>query len=219
MGTQIGPSYACLFMGYIEHSFHNQYNGPQPLLYCRYIYIFGATIMSEETLLNYINCFSDFNEAIKFTFEISDKVNFLDVTFSINSNSITSTVYYKPTDSHSYLCYDSHHPVACKKSVPFSQFLRLRRICTDDRDQFNIMEQFFLSRGYPHHVTKQAKERVMVISRSDALKEKQHCDSETKLPLVIPFHDVVCKVSRDIHKNAKILSKDKEIGWLFKKIF
>ena len=219
MDTRMGPSYAFFFMGYIEHSFHNQYNGPQPLLYCRYIDdIFGATIMSEETLLNYINCFNDFNEAIKFIFEISDKVNFLGVTFSINSSSITSTVYYKPTDSHSYLRYDSHHPVACKNVVPFSQFLRLRRICTDDRDffyQLNIMEQFFLSRGYRNHATKQAKERVIKISCSVALKEKDHCDSETKLPLVIPFHDVGNKLSRVNHKNAKILAKDKEIGCLF----
>ena len=33
MGTEMGPSYANLFVGYIEHHFFNQYNGPKPELY------------------------------------------------------------------------------------------------------------------------------------------------------------------------------------------
>ena len=30
MGAKMGPSYANLFVGYIEHEFFNQYNGPKP---------------------------------------------------------------------------------------------------------------------------------------------------------------------------------------------
>ena len=37
MGTKMGPSYSNLFVGYIEHQFFNQYNGPKPKLYRRYI--------------------------------------------------------------------------------------------------------------------------------------------------------------------------------------
>ena len=37
MGTRMGPSYANLFVGYVEHQFFNQYNGPIPELYGRYI--------------------------------------------------------------------------------------------------------------------------------------------------------------------------------------
>ena len=37
MDTTVGPSYANLFVGYIENQFFNQYNGPQPKLYRRYI--------------------------------------------------------------------------------------------------------------------------------------------------------------------------------------
>ena len=32
MCTKMGPSYANLFVGYIEHQFFNQYNGPKPEL-------------------------------------------------------------------------------------------------------------------------------------------------------------------------------------------
>ena len=37
MGTKLGPSYANLFVGYVEHQFFNQYDGPKPDLYGRYI--------------------------------------------------------------------------------------------------------------------------------------------------------------------------------------
>ena len=37
MGTKMGPSYANLFVGYVEHQFFNQYDGPKPDLYGRYI--------------------------------------------------------------------------------------------------------------------------------------------------------------------------------------
>ena len=30
MGAKMGPSYPNLFVGYIEHQFFNQYNGPKP---------------------------------------------------------------------------------------------------------------------------------------------------------------------------------------------
>ena len=33
----VGPSYANLFVAYIEHQFFNQYNGPKPELYRRYV--------------------------------------------------------------------------------------------------------------------------------------------------------------------------------------
>ena len=46
-------------------------------------------------------------------------------------------VFYKPTDSHSYLLYSSSHPSHVKNSIPFSQFLRLRRLCGDDSDFSN----------------------------------------------------------------------------------
>ena len=55
---------------------------------------------------------------------------------SIEGNGLCTSVYYKPTDSHSYLLYSSSHPSHVKNSIPFSQFVRLRRLCSDDSDLF-----------------------------------------------------------------------------------
>ena len=50
MGTKMGPSYANLFVGYIEHKFFNQYNGPKPELYRRSI-VATLTTVSAPLLL------------------------------------------------------------------------------------------------------------------------------------------------------------------------
>ena len=52
MGTRMGSSYAIYgFVGYVEHQFFNQYNGPKPELYGRYIDdCIGAISSSTEEL-------------------------------------------------------------------------------------------------------------------------------------------------------------------------
>ena len=94
---------------------------------------------------------------------------------------IPTSVYYKPTDSHSYLLYSSSHPSHVKNSIPFSQFLRLRRLCSDDSDfseKSEAMCQFFDKRGYPVSVVQAGHHRAQQIDRQSALQtaEKENTD-------------------------------------------
>jgi len=132
MGTKMGPSYANLFVGFVEHQFFSQYNGPKPQLYGRYIDdCIGATSSTREDLTQFITAVNSFHPALKYTWEISDdSLSFLDINVSIEGNGLCTSVYYKPTDSHSYLPYSSSHPSHVKNSIPFSQFLRLSRLCS-----------------------------------------------------------------------------------------
>ena len=64
-------------------------------------------------------------------------------------------MYYKPTDFHSYLLLPSSLPTHVKNSIPFSHFLRLRRLCSDEFEFSSKSEeilQFFKNRGYPDSV-------------------------------------------------------------------
>ena len=112
MGTKMGPSYANLFVGYIEHQFFNQYNCPKPDLYLRYIDdCVGATSSTREELNQFIPAVNSFHLALKYTWEISDtSLAFLDIKVSVEGNGLCTSVHYKPTDSHSYLLYSSSHP-------------------------------------------------------------------------------------------------------------
>ena len=46
----------------------------------------------------------------------------------------STDLYIKPTDRHQYLHYTSSHPEHTKKSVVYSQTLRLSRICSEKKD-------------------------------------------------------------------------------------
>ena len=104
MGTKMGPSYANLFLGYIEHQFFNQYNGPKPDLYRCYIdYCVCATSSTREELDQFITAVNSFHPALKYTWEISDtSLAFLDIKVSVEGNGLGTGVHYKPTDSHGY---------------------------------------------------------------------------------------------------------------------
>ena len=108
------PSYANLFVGYIEHHFLNQYNGPKPKLYRRYIDdCVGATSPTRrrEELNQSLTVVNSSHPALKYTSEISDtSLAFLDIKVFINGNGLCTSVHYKPTDSHSYLLHSSSQP-------------------------------------------------------------------------------------------------------------
>ena len=101
-----------------------------------------------------IYCLSQFfPPGSKYTAEISENSStFLDIKLSINDNGLSTSVHYKPTDSHSYLRHSSSHPQHVKNAIPFSQFLRLRRLYSDDSDFNNKCEelcQFFKNTRLP----------------------------------------------------------------------
>ena len=65
MGTKMGPSYANLFVSYMEHQYFNQYNNPNPELYRRYIDdCIGATSSSREDLNQFITAVNLFHPAL-----------------------------------------------------------------------------------------------------------------------------------------------------------
>ena len=121
-------------------------------------------------------CFVSYT-SFQYTFTVSEvSANFLDIKLCVKADAISTSVYYKETDSHAYLKYGSSHPKSCKNAIPFSQFLRLKCLCSDRQDlkaKDKEMELFFLARDYPQDVVSKAIDRVSHISRADALKQKE----------------------------------------------
>ena len=80
--------------------------------------------------------------------QLENSLAFIDIKLSINDNGLSSSVQYKQTDSHNCLLESSFHPQPVKNAIPFSQFLTLRRLCSDNSDFNNKCEemcQFFLT--------------------------------------------------------------------------
>ena len=56
-----------------------------------------------------------------------------------------------PTDTHQFLDLSSSHPYHCKKGIPYSQALRLNRICSDNESfdkRCNNLEEWLIEGRY-----------------------------------------------------------------------
>eukprot|EP00061_Rhincodon_typus_P019172 g9685.t1 len=81
MGTRTGPSYACLFVRYVEQSLFRTYTSPKPHLFL------GAASCSHEELKQFIHFTNSFQPNLKFSWTISNtSLSFLDLSVSISSN-------------------------------------------------------------------------------------------------------------------------------------
>ena len=166
MGTEVVPSFANIFMNWFEDKFVYTYT-PKPTLWKRYIDdIFMIWPHGQDSLDSFISHLNSRHNTIKFTAETSiSHVNFLDVAVTIISkmHKLTTSLYTKPTDSHNYLLYSSEHPRHLLRGIPYSQFLRVRRICTDIidfRQHALVLATHFIRRGYPRHLVKKALDRA-----------------------------------------------------------
>jgi len=174
MGTKVAPSFANLFMADFEAKYVYTYP-TKPSLWLRYIDdIFLIWEHSLDELHTFLEHLNTCHPTIKFTHELStDSVNFLDTTVHTdNDGGLYTDLYCKPTDSHNYLRYESAHPQHCKKGLPYSQLLRVRRICSRledyDRNALMLCEHFH-RRGYPSSIIEDALIRARRMSRDDLL--------------------------------------------------
>ena len=126
---------------------------------------------TREELDEFIEHLNTRTEHYKFTSDISEThTTFLDTTVKITNGELVTDLYSKPTDSHNYLMYNSSHPQRCKDSIPYSQFLRIRRICSriEDFDTHVVSySAHFLRRNYPLELLKEA----VILSREQDRKE------------------------------------------------
>ena len=136
MGTKLAPSFANLFMGNFEDKFVYTYK-LKPLIWKRFIDdVFLIWTYGQSELDIFVKYLNNCHDTIKFTAETSTiTANFLDVTVNReNDGTIATTLYCKPTDSHNYLLFSSEHPRHILNGIPYSQMLRVRRICTKRED-------------------------------------------------------------------------------------
>ena len=102
-------------------------------------------------------------------------------------------MFCKPTDSHSYLEFNSCHPPSNKTLIPFSQFLRIRRNCTEW--EFFIenglkLFTYFSNRGYPTKLITEAFLKVNKLHRKEILQggKEESVSPEKKLFLILDYN-------------------------------
>ena len=208
MGTRLAPSYANIFMAEFENKNVYTYH-QQPLWWKRFIDdIFMLWTHGEEDLMVFLNYLNTCHQTIKFTSHISTtEANFLDTTVKITGeNEIITDLYEKPTDSHNYLHYTSCHPEHTKSSLPYSQFLRIKKICTKEEDfekHSHKIYQHFVRREYPKRVLDKALSQVKAKNRLDLLqKNLETKDKEDKKLFSITTYNPNGNIAKKVIKSS-----------------
>ena len=219
MGTPMAPSAANLFMGWLEKNLQSASPIAFPTQYWkRYIDdIFFLWTDSEANLNSFFSFLNNSHPSIKFTMDHSlTNLPFLDISISLKDGFLHTDLYTKPTDSHAYLPATSCHPSHVIRNIPYSQFLRLLRLCSD-RTVFNsrckTLETWLLERGYKSHAIKKARSKASLIPRTTALEYK-HKQTTDRPPLVVthnphnpPLHHWLAQLHKSIIQTSSRAKK------------
>ena len=180
----------------------------------------GIACCSRVELEDYIAFVSNFYPALQFTHTISEtELPLLDINLRTSGDIIRTSIHYKATDTHSFLHEDSSHPRHCKESLPYSQLLRLRRICSDQADfldKAQEMASFFERRGYSAQTLKHDLEKMNNLSQSDALsKGNSTVEKMSRIPLVLTYHPLNTQVQQIPLDNFKVIADDPATSLIF----
>ena len=220
MGTKMAPSYACLFMGDLERGILE--NSPdKPFLWVRFIDdIFGIWTHGMEKWHIFYEHLNSSHNHIKFVGSVSDTcIPFLDVEVHLDNGLISTDLYCKPTNSHNYLPWNSCHPKGTKKGIPYSQALRIRRICSEPHYFNKRLYQlggYLRSCNYPPKYINTAFALVRSMPRSSALEYRQD-QRNTRITFPITFHPNLRNLPQVLlEKYTNILLRDPNNKYTFK---
>ena len=163
-----------------------------------------ATSSSREELNLFITSVNPFHPA-------------LDIKLSINDNGLSTSVNYKPTNSHNYLLHSSSHPQHVKNAIPFSQFLRLWRLYSDESDFDNKCEkmcQFFKNAATLTPLQPQAN--IAPKKSTEIPHYKLHrAKKPTEFHSLLPTIHKTLQWKNVILKNFKVLRNDPKTKHIF----
>ena len=224
IGKKFAPSYAILFVGDFEERALENYH-LKPWVWWRYIDdIFLVWEHGEEKLLEFIEYLNSISPHIKFTFKYSrESIEFLDVLVIKEGNSVHTDLFVKETDTHQFLHFSSCHPYHTKKGIPYSQAVRLRRICSTEeffQKRVSNLKSWLLARGYDEHLVNAQVERASLLNRDTLLRNNSSKDKlEGREVFSTTFHPAINKrVYRILREAQVILDCDEEHKRVFSSI-
>ena len=209
MGTKMAPSYANIFMKYIEMQLLET-SPKKPTLWLRFIddilMIWGH---GKQALQDFKQLANNIHPTMKFSFNSSEQeIPFLDtIIYRGRDNNILTRLYHKPTDNKQYLHFNSAHPCRQKKSVPYGQLIRCKRICSEETyftKECNIIIQQLTSRRYPANLLEEALDKVKKIDRLQLLRKSEKNQLE-KLQLLTHYNPINLNFDRILQEHTGLL--------------
>ena len=220
MGTTCAPPYASIFMAHFEEKFIYPLIRNATTLYLRYmddkILIWTK---SENELLTFFEKLNQQHPSIKFEMKHSkDKIEFLNtLIYKDKNNNIQTNLYKKPTDRQNYIHSKSAHPFSLKKSIAYSQALRLKRICSTtgeyEKHTENLKKQQ-IKKGYPETMVNEEIQKATNQDRTGLLN-KEKTETGNHLTLCATYNKTLPKIKTILWKHWHILNVNPELKKVF----
>ncbi|XP_041424932.1 uncharacterized protein LOC121395445 [Xenopus laevis] len=211
MGSNVAPSYANIFMGKFEEKFiyDNQLFKKHCIKWLRYID--DVFIIWEGPRLSLEQFHREINSAcshIKFTVHIDpQEIAFLDTRVYVGDSKLHTDLFTKETDKNTLLHFSSFHPPQIKRSLPKSQFTRVKRIVSDEKlskVRMDEMSEKFLSRHYPRTVVDGQRGEVEKVDREQLLKKREK-ENQARIPFISVYNTLSDNIGKIIRKHWGIL--------------
>ena len=161
MGTICTPAYVNIFMAEFEQKYVYPLIKDKSVLFLRYIDdIFMVWTKSEKQLKDFISKLNPKYPSIKFDYKFDCKqIEFLGTLVYIDQqNNLQNTLFRKSSDRQKFINAKLEHPHSLKKSIPYSQALRIRRLCSASQEyhshSIKLIEQL-VNKGYEKDIVTQ----------------------------------------------------------------
>ena len=138
-------------------------------------------------------------------------VAFLDTVVKLQNGQLVTDLFNKPTASFDYVHRSSYHPQHLINSIPKSQFIRIRRICTFLRDYKKHAEKYighFKARGYKEAYLRKVSDEVARTDRASFLTYRAREKKSDRVPLVLTYHHKLQDLPFIVRRNYQQMIRD-----------
>ncbi|XP_078506952.1 uncharacterized protein LOC144767356 [Lissotriton helveticus] len=221
MGSRFSPSFANLYMGALEADMIWSIRGTKWIDYILYWgrYIDDCLLIwsgPETTLMDFCAYLNDNEMNMRFTTHIStSKVSFLDIELYVKNETLHSKLFRKTTACNSVLHSNSSHPIHQIYGIPYGEFMRARRNCSEEQEFetcIKDMQSRFSKRGYKPQIISKADKKIKKISRESTLTPKvPKIETQQPVRLITDYNELSPVLRKSFHKHWGILSADRTL--------
>ena len=150
-----------------------------------------------------------------------EEIVFLDVEAIKKGNQFVADLCIKPTDFHQYLHASSSQVFHSKKSIPYSQALRLNRICSENSffdKRYNDLEIWLKGRVYSDKLVGKQILKARTFSRAKLLNNQRKKENEDKLVLNITYRPSLGQLKVIMTRIHLLLTSDNDHNKVFRDV-
>ena len=122
-------------------------------------------------------------------------------------------MHKKNTDKYQYLPATSCHPNSVKRVIPYGLGVRVKRICSSDKDykaRRNEIKTHLQNRGYRSSLIEEQLQKVDELNREDLLQYKDRKEND-RVPLVFTYFKALPNIHAILRKHLKILHQSNRL--------